>query len=79
METTQQKEIKLPFPVSIYDAEPQEISNPYTGESCMLTPAAIAVYDTIRGAEMVGLFEVVRKGLDWFRQHYAKEYMILLD
>ena len=74
-----EKEIKLPFPVEILDDEPREISNPYTGESCMLTPGAIAVYDTIKGAEMMGIYKVVRKGLDWFRQHYAKEYMILLD
>ena len=45
----------------------------------ILTPEAIAVYDTIKGAEMVGLWKVVRKGLDWFRRHYAREYMILLD
>ena len=74
-----EKEIKLPFPCDVYDDEPREISNPYTGQSCMLTPEAIAVYDTIRGAEMMGIYKVVRKGLDWFRQHYAREYMILLD
>ena len=26
-----------------------------------------------------GLWETVRKGLDWFREHYAKEYMVILD
>ena len=78
METTTKK-IKLPFPVTIMDDEPMEVKNPYTGEGCMLTPEAIAVYDTIKGAEMVGLWKVVRKGLDWFRRHYAREYMILLD
>ena len=74
-----EKEIKLPFPVEILDDEPREISNPYTGESCMLTPGAIAVYDTIKGAEMLGIYKVVRKGLDWFIKNYTKEYMILLD
>ena len=24
-------------------------------------------------------WSTVRKGLDWFRQHFAKEYMVLLD
>ena len=24
-------------------------------------------------------WQVVRNGLDWFRQHFAKEYMVLLD
>jgi hypothetical protein len=25
------------------------------------------------------LWQTVRKGLDWFREHYPKEYMVLLD
>jgi len=24
-------------------------------------------------------FDIVEKGLDWFREHYPKEYMVLLD
>ena len=24
-------------------------------------------------------WQIVRNGLDWFRQHFAKEYMVLLD
>ena len=71
--------IELPFDCQVMDSEPQEISNPYTGESCMLTPEAIAVYDTLKGAEMFGLHSVTRKGLNWFRKYYPKEYMILLD
>ena len=72
-------EVKLPFPCEVWDDEPKTIKNPYTGEACTLTPEAIAVYDTIKGAEMMGLFKVVEKGLDWFKRYYAKEYMILLD
>jgi len=45
----------------------------------MLTPEAVAVYDTIRGCEMFGDYKKVRKGLDWFRKHYPAEYMVLLD
>ena len=47
---------------------------PTVGES-----HAVAVYDTVRGCEMLGDYKGLRKGLDWFRQHFPAEYMILLD
>ena len=68
-----------PFDCMILDTEPQEVTNPFSGESVMLEPVAVAVYDTIRGAEMFGQYDTVRKGLDWFRRFYPAEYMILLD
>ena len=71
--------IKLPFDCAIYDKEPVVIQNPFSGETCQLTPEAVAVYDTIKGAEMFGQYTIVRKGLDWFRKYFPKEYMILLD
>jgi hypothetical protein len=71
--------MKLPFDCVIYDTEPVKVENPFSGESCMLTPEAVAVYDTIRGCEMVGDYKMVRKGLDWFRKHFPAEYMVLLD
>ena len=71
--------MKLPFDCAILDDAPVEISNPYSGESCILTPEAVAVYDTLKGAEMIGDYKTVRKGLDWFVKNYPKEYMILLD
>ena len=76
---SQETKIKLPFDCQVIDKEPQEVKNPFTGESCILTPEAIAVYDTLKGAEMFGLWDTVQKGLDWFRKYYPKEYMILLD
>lgn len=45
----------------------------------MLTPQAVAVYDCIKGAEQLGEAEIMEQGLDWFREHYPKEYMVLLD
>jgi hypothetical protein len=45
----------------------------------MLVPEAVAVYDSIRGAEMTGDYKTVRKGLDWFRKFFPQEYMVLLD
>ncbi len=72
-------ERKLPFDVTIFDSEPKEISNRFSGEKCMLEPDAIAVYDTIIGAEMVGDYKTMQKGLNWFRKHFPSEYMTLLD
>jgi len=45
----------------------------------MLEPIAVAVYDAIKGAEMLNYYETVEAGIDWFREHYPKEYMVLLD
>ncbi len=73
------KEPNPPFPVEIVDVKPVEVSNPFSGEKVKLHPTAIAVYDCIKGAEMLEEFDTVRKGLDWFREHYPKEYMVLLD
>jgi hypothetical protein len=69
----------LPFDCTIMDSEPVEVRNPFSGDSCMLTPEAVAVYDVVMGANLIGDYKTVRKGIDWFRKHYAREYMILLD
>jgi hypothetical protein len=71
--------VKLPFDCMVLDAEPVEVKNRFSGEKCLLTPEAVAVYDTIMGSEMIGDYNTVRKGLDWFRKHFPAEYMILLD
>ncbi len=63
----------------LYDKEPVEVRNPLSGEACTLTPQAVAVYDTIKGAEMIGDYKTLEKGLGWFRKHFPAEYMVLLD
>ena len=68
-----------PFEVEIMDKEPVEVANPYSGEKVMLEPIAVAVYDCIKGAEMMENADLMQKGIDWFREHYPKEYMVLLD
>ena len=72
------KRIKMPFDCVIMDKESKEIANPYTGEKALLTPEAIAVYDTIKGAEMMGQYETMEKGIAWFQANYPKEYFVLL-
>jgi hypothetical protein len=70
---------KLPFECIIFDSEPQVVTNRFSGESCTLEPDAIAVYDCIIGAEMVGDYTRMQKGLNWFRKYFPEEYMVLLD
>ena len=76
---TKTKHIKMPFDCVIMDKESKEIANPYTGQKVLLTPEAIAVYDTIKGAEMMGQYETMEKGIAWFQANYPKEYFVLLD
>ena len=54
-------------------------TNPYSGESTMLNKEEYALYHIIKGAEMVGRYDVVRKGLDKFSRMNAAAYMTLLD
>jgi len=36
-------------------------------------------YDHVHGDGASPMWNDVRKGLDWFRQYFAKEYYVLLD
>ena len=71
--------MKLPFDCIIYDKEPVMVKNPFSGDECLLTPEAVTVYDVIKGAEMLGDYSTVRKGINWFIDNFPKEYMVLLD
>jgi len=71
--------MNMPFECAILDSAPVEVRNPFSGESCVLTPEAVAVYDSISGANMMGDYKTARLGLDWFRKYFPKEYMVLLD
>ena len=69
---------KLPFNC-IVGKNNEVITNPYNGNSILLRPDAVAVYDTIKGCELMNKWDLVRKGLDWFRKYEPKAYLILLD
>ena len=73
------KQPNPPFPVEIIDTDLVKVQNPYSGESVVLEPVAVAVYDCIKGAEYVEDFDIVQKGISWFQKWYPKEYMVLLD
>ena len=75
------------------DARTYERKNRFNGESVMLTKEEANKYDAIIHNELqatledeerddVGIskfWEFVRRDLNWFRQHNAKAYMVLLD
>jgi len=71
----------------------EERKNRFTGESVMLTKEEAAKHDAIFINELAAtledkaagvdgtskLWDKVRANLNWFRQHNAKAYMVLLD
>ena len=71
----------------------EERKNRFNGESFMLTKEEAAKHDAIFINELAAtledkaagydgaskLWDKVRANLDWFRQHNAKAYMVLLD
>ena len=54
-------------------------TNPYSGQSAMLNKEEYALYHIIKGAEIVGRYDIVQKGLDKFSRMNADAYMVLLD
>ena len=75
---TEYKKRKLPFECEVLE-QPEVIKNPFSGESVELPPDAVAVYDCIKGAEMIGNSDHLRKGIDWFIKNEPEAYMKLLD
>ena len=68
------------------------VANRFTGQETSMPRFAVAVYDVITGSEMIASqednhlgmgaskqWDNVRKGLDWFKQHFAAQYMVVLD
>jgi hypothetical protein len=82
------KEIDLPdwFNGELY-LEGGTVTNPYSGESCYLSPKELSMYDFIKGAEMLlennvkitNLSKNFHEGLWWFKDNSPKNYMTLLD
>jgi len=69
---------KLPFDCRVgYKSE--EVANRFTGEKITIPADAVAVYDSIMGAELFNDYDTMRKGLDWFITNEPDAYMILRD
>ena len=74
------------------DNRTEERRNRFNGQSIMLTKEEANKHDAIfinelsatiedkqLGTGVSKLWDKVRKDLDWFRQHNAEAYMVLLD
>ena len=61
-----------PFEVEIMDKAPVEVTNPFSKQKVMLEPIAVAVYDCIKGAEMLEEYDTVQKGLTGSRNTIQK-------
>ena len=80
------KNNKLPkwFKGELYK-EGDVVKNRFSGEEYELNNVELSMYDLVMGAcilsEMGNSWPVkdLRRGLDWFRTHNAKAYMVLLD
>ncbi len=71
----------------------EERKNRFNGQSCLLTPHEAKIHDEIFINELAATLEdkevgidghskrwqLVRDGLNYFREHNAEAYMILLD
>ena len=80
MKKAVKQSIKDIFPgIMILDSEPVRVENPFSGESVMLTPDEVAVYDYLKGCELIGDHKNLRKCLNWFINNNAQAYMTLLD
>ena len=74
------------------DNRTEERKNRFNGESVMLTKQEARIHDELFLCEIMATLEdktlgtgaskhwdTMRKHLNWFRQHNAKAYMVLLD
>ena len=48
-------------------------------QACMLPAFAVAIYDTIIGAEQTEDWDLMQKGITWFQKNFTNEYYVLLD
>ena len=61
------------------------VANRFSGEEYELNNVELSMYDFVMGASIIAEMGLdtdiinLRKGLDWFRQHNPKAYMVLLD
>jgi hypothetical protein len=56
-----------------------KVTNPYSGQSEMLTPDEHKLYIEIKDAEISEDYKTMQKGLSKFSRLNAKAYMTLLD
>ena len=88
MSTKMKSKQQLPkwFNGELYE-EGAVVKNRFGGGEIELNNIELSMYDFIIGASTMcemgmrynGLVNNLRKGLDWFKKHNMKSYMVLLD
>ena len=87
MSTKTKQQLPKWFNGELY-GEGATVRNRFSGEEYELNAMELSMYDFVIGStivlEMTGGYKhtdvnELRKGLDWFRKHNAKAYMVLLD
>ena len=78
--------IPKPFDQCFMGSEPTKVmtvhnrhNDEHYQQSAKLPTFAVAIYDTIIGAEMSEDFDTMQKGLTWFQKNFPTAYMNLLD
>ena len=56
-----------------------KVTNPYSGQSEMLTQSETIHYYMIKKFEELGKYDLMQEGLDRFSRMNPKAYMVLLD
>ena len=56
-----------------------QVTNPYSGQSTMLTDEEYTLYLNIKDAEWTEHYDIMQKLLDKFSRMNAKAFMVLLD
>jgi len=59
--------------------ESETVTNPYSGKSVLLTPIGVALYDFIKGCEMLHNYKNFDNARYAFQKLFPSEYMTLLD
>ena len=78
--------IPQPFNQCYFGSEPTKlmtIGNRFNDEGSQqyakLPAFAVAIYDTIIGAEQTEDWDLMQKGITWFQKNFTNEYYALLD
>ena len=78
--------IPKPFDQCFFGSEPTKvmtIGNRFNDEDhqqyAKLPAFAVAIYDTIIGAEQTEDYTLMQKGITWFQKNFTNEYYTLLD
>jgi len=78
--------IPKPFNQCYFGSEPTKqitIGNRFNDEDhqqfAKLPAFAVAIYDTIIGAEQSEDYDLMQKGITWFQKNFVDEYYVLLD